>query len=135
MQFLFAIKSKVKQYKIYKQFSLCLLGFGGGGFYSNGISSKQFGWKYGNGGEGSFAFVNGGSGYNNAVGGFGGGDRAYGNGGGAGWGGGYSGGASGENVSGSCAGGGGSYNAGKYQVNKTAFNDKGHGYVIITQKG
>ncbi|XP_046862099.1 loricrin-like isoform X2 [Xenia sp. Carnegie-2017] len=113
-------------------------GGGGGGFYSNGRSSKQFGGKYGNGGEGGFAFINGGAGgrakLNNAVGGFGGGGGAYGSGGGPGGGGGYSGGASGENVSGSCGGGGGSYNAGKNQVNKSAFNDKGDGYVIITRK-
>ncbi|XP_046862480.1 glycine-rich cell wall structural protein 1.8-like [Xenia sp. Carnegie-2017] len=114
-------------------------GGGGGGFYSNGRSSKRFGGKYGNGGEGGFAFINGGTGgralYNNAVGGFGGGGGAYGAGGGAGGGGGYSGGASGDNVNGSCGGGGGSYNAGKNQVNKSAFNDKGHGYVVITRKG
>ncbi|XP_046862386.1 keratin, type I cytoskeletal 9-like [Xenia sp. Carnegie-2017] len=114
-------------------------GGGGGAFYSNGRSSKHFDGKYGNGGEGGFAFIIGGAGgrarNNNAIGGFGGGGGAYGNGGGAVGGGGYSGGASGENVSGSCAGGGGSYNAGKNQVNKSAFNDKGDGYVIITRKG
>ncbi|XP_046862013.1 keratin, type II cytoskeletal 2 epidermal-like isoform X2 [Xenia sp. Carnegie-2017] len=111
---------------------------GGGGFYSNGRSSKQFGGKYGNGGEGGFAFINGGAGgrakLNNAVGKFGGGGGEYGNGGGAGGGGGYSGGASGDNVNGSCGGGGGSYNAGKYQVNKPGFNNNGDGYVVVTRK-
>ncbi|XP_046862399.1 keratin, type I cytoskeletal 9-like [Xenia sp. Carnegie-2017] len=113
-------------------------GGGGGGFYNNGRSSKQFGGKYGNGGEGGFAFINGGAGgrakTNNAVDGFGGGDGAYGYGGGAGGGGGYLGGASGDNVNGSCGGGGGSYNVGRNQVSKPGFNNKGDGYVVVTRK-
>ena len=46
--------------------------------------------------------------------------------------GGYSGGASRDNVNGSCGGRGGSYNVGKNQVNKSAFNNKGDGYVFVT---
>ncbi|XP_046862434.1 glycine-rich RNA-binding protein GRP2A-like [Xenia sp. Carnegie-2017] len=79
-------------------------GDGGGGFYSNGRSSNLFG---GSGGT-------------------------YGNRGGPGGGGGSSGGASGDNVNGACGGGGGSYNVGKNQVNKSAFNEKGDGYVFLT---
>ncbi|XP_046862441.1 eggshell protein 2A-like [Xenia sp. Carnegie-2017] len=113
----------------YDKYGSTYRGGGCGRFYSNGRSSKQFDGNYGYGG-GGFAFINAGTGrakLNNAVGGFGGG--AYGNGGGAG---GYSGGASGDNLNGSC-GGGGSYNVGKNQVNKSAFNDKGDGYVVITR--
>ncbi|CAB3983863.1 Hypothetical predicted protein [Paramuricea clavata] len=89
-------------------------GTGGGGFYSNGRSSKHFGGAYGDGGEGGRGFVQGGAGGRarlyNVVGGFGGGGGAYGAGGGAGGGGGYSGGASGDTNQGSCGGGGGSFN-------------------------
>jgi hypothetical protein len=112
-----------------------LEGGGGGGFYSNGCSSTEFGEAYGVGGKGGSGFVQGGAGgrakRNNVVGGFGGGGGAYGFGGGAGGGGGYSGGASGENVYNSCGGGGGSFNSGKNQVNTEGYQANGHGYVII----
>jgi hypothetical protein len=36
-------------------------------------------------------------------------------------------------VSGSCGGGGGSYNIGKNQVNRAGDNDSGHGYIKIVR--
>ncbi|XP_022810223.1 loricrin-like, partial [Stylophora pistillata] len=106
---------------------------GGGGFYSSGRSSKQFGGTMGTGGEGGKGFLQGGVGgranVNNVVGGFGGGAGAYGNGGGGGGGGGYSGGSSGDNVRDSCGGGGGSYNAGKNQQNECCYRSSGHGQL------
>ncbi|XP_078381905.1 uncharacterized protein LOC144664627 isoform X2 [Oculina patagonica] len=111
-------------------------GGGGGGFQSNGRSSKHFGGTMGIGGEGGQGFLQGGLGgrarWYNADGGFGGGGGPYGGWGGGGGGGGYSGGSSGANKADSCGGGGGSYNVGKNQQNECCYKTAGHGQVTIT---
>ncbi|CAH3150626.1 unnamed protein product [Pocillopora meandrina] len=128
--------TQAKKYHTYNTRHRDLIRGGGGGFYSSGRSSKQFGGTMGTGGEGGKGFLQGGVGgkamMKSADGGFGGGAGGYGWSGGAGGGGGYSGGSSGSHSWNSCGGGGGSYNVGKYQQNDCCYRSNGHGQVIIT---
>ncbi|XP_019639803.1 PREDICTED: TATA-binding protein-associated factor 2N-like [Branchiostoma belcheri] len=119
------------------------LGGGGGGFYTNGGSGREFGSGSGTrGGEGGYAFVNGGQGGRgcnggkgtgyNTDGGFGGGGGAYQPGKGSGGGGGYSGGGRGQPELCECGGGGGSFNNGTYKSGRNGKND-GPGYAVIVR--
>ncbi|KAI8513022.1 hypothetical protein Bbelb_096610 [Branchiostoma belcheri] len=114
------------------------LGGGGGGFYTNGGSGRQFGTRGSGkkGGEGGYAFVNGGKGGRgtgyNTEGGFGGGGGAYAIGMGSGGGGGYSGGGKGTSGLCECGGGGGSFNAGTDASGRNGKND-GPGYAVIVR--